>query len=241
MVKELRAEEITRVLKEELSGFHMSADLYEVGRVISAGDGIARIYGLSHAMLGELVEFEIAALKRKPLTGIVLNLEQDIVGVAVLGDENYVKEGDLVRRTKKVASVPVGDSLLGRIVDALGNAIDGNADIAVQGIRPIEVKAPGIIERKNVHEPLQTGIKVIDALTPIGRGQRELIIGDRKTGKTALAIDAIINQRGENVHCFYVAIGQKRSTVAQVHTTLKKYGAMGYTTIVAATLTTENF
>jgi len=229
MTRELKAAEISSILKDELAGFQMTADHYEIGRVISVGDGIARIHGLSNVMAGELLEMPGG------LKGMALNLEEDNVGAAIFGHDTGIKEGDKVKRTKKIASVPVGDALIGRIVDALGTAIDGNAPIRAKEFRPIEQKAPGIIDRQNVHEPLQTGIKVIDALTPIGRGQRELIIGDRKTGKTALAIDTIINQRGQNVFCFYVAIGQKRSTVAQVHETLKKYGAMEYTTIIAAT------
>ena len=229
MSTKINPEEITSILTKSLKEFGGNTDEYEVGTVLSVGDGIARVHGLSQVMAGELVEFS------KDLYGMALNLEEDNVGIAIFGDVTEVKEGDLVKRTNKIASVPVGDALIGRIVDALGVAIDGNAPIDTKEQRQIEVKAPGIIERKNVHEPMQTGIKVIDALTPIGRGQRELIIGDRKTGKTALAIDTIINQRGQDVFCFYVAIGQKRSTVASVHETLKKHGAMEYTTIIAAT------
>ncbi len=229
MTKELRQEEISAILKQQLAEFEQELDTYEVGRILKVGDGIARIYGLANVMAGELVEFPGS------LMGMVLNLEEDNVGVAIFGEDTHIKEGDLVKRTKRIASVPVGEKLCGRIVNALGEAIDGNAPIHAKEFRQIEVKAPGIIDRQNVHEPLQTGLKVIDALTPIGRGQRELIIGDRKTGKTTLAIDTIINQRGTGVYCFYVAIGQKRSTVAQVYEVLKKYGAMEYTTIVAAT------
>ena len=229
MAIDLKPEEVSSILKNQLSDFELKAETYEIGTVLSVGDGIARIHGLAEVMAGELVEFSDG------LMGMALNLEEENVGVAIFGEDTHVKEGDAVQRTKKIASVPVGEALTGRIVDALGNAIDGNAPISSSEIRQIEIKAPGIIDRANVKEPLQTGIKVIDALTPIGRGQRELIIGDRKTGKTTLAIDTIINQRGENVQCFYVAIGQKRSTVAQVYETLKKYGAMEYTTIVAAT------
>ncbi len=225
----INPDEISTILKNQLLDFEKKIDVYEVGTVISVGDGIARVFGLSGVMSGELVQFSSG------IRGMALNLEKNNVGVIIFGEDKHIKEGDSVKRTKMIASVPVGESLTGRIVDALGVAIDGNAPIAAKETRPIEVKAPGIIERKNVHEPLQTGIKVIDALTPIGRGQRELIIGDRKTGKTSLAIDTIINQRGKSVFCFYVAIGQKRSTVAQVYETLKKYGAMEYTTIVAAT------
>jgi F-type H+-transporting ATPase subunit alpha len=229
MTKTLRPEEISTILQKQLADFKTTVSVYETGKVLSVGDGIARVFGLRSVMAGELVEFTSGVM------GMALNLEEDNVGVAIFGEDKKIKEGEEVRRTKKIVSVPVGPDLVGRIVDALGNAIDGNAPIHSKDFRPIEVKAPGIIERQNVHEPLETGIKVIDALTPIGRGQRELIIGDRKTGKTTLAIDTIINQRGKGVHCFYVAIGQKRSTVAQIHETLRKYGAMEYTTIVAAT------
>ena len=229
MATDLKPEEVSAVLKQQLADFDLQTDEYEIGTVLSVGDGIARVHGLSRIMAGELVAFD------DDLQGIALNLEEHNVGVAIMGDDTRVKEGTQVRRTDTIASVPVGDTLVGRIVDALGEAIDGHAPIETEEHRQIELKAPGIIERKNVHEPLQTGIKVIDALTPIGRGQRELIIGDRKTGKTALAIDTIINQRHENVMCFYVAIGQKRSTVAKVYETLKQHGAMEYTTIIAAT------
>ncbi len=229
MTVKIKAEEITAILKKQLVDFEKKADHYEVGTVLSVGDGIARVFGLGQVMAGELVEFESG------LRGIALNLEEDNVGIAVMGEDTHIKEGQQVKRTQTIASVPVGPKLVGRVVDALGNAIDGGAPIDTKESRQIEFKAPGIIARKNVHEPMQTGIKVIDALTPVGRGQRELIIGDRKTGKTTLAIDTIINQRGEGVFCFYVAIGQKRSTVAQVHEKLKKFGAMEYTTIVAAT------
>lgn len=229
MTKTLRPEEISSILQKQLSEFKTTVSVYETGKVLSVGDGIARVFGLRSVMAGELVEFSSGVM------GMALNLEEDNVGIAIFGEDKKIKEGEEVRRTQKIVSVPVGKDLIGRIVDALGNAIDGNAPIHSSEFRPIEVKAPGIIERQNVHEPLETGIKVIDALTPIGRGQRELIIGDRKTGKTTLAIDTIINQRGKGVHCFYVAIGQKRSTVAQIHETLRKFGAMEYTTIVAAT------
>lgn len=225
----IKPEEISSVLKQQLANFSTKVETYEAGVVLSVGDGIARVYGLSNVMSGELVEFPGG------IRGMALNLEQDNVGVAIFGQDKNIKEGDEVKRTGKIASVGVGDALAGRIVDALGVAIDGKPSVVTNEFRPIEVKAPGIIDRKNVHEPMQTGIKVIDALTPIGRGQRELIIGDRKTGKTALAIDAIINQKGTGVRCFYVAIGQKRSTVVQVYEKLKQFGAMEYTTIVAAT------
>jgi len=229
MAIDLKPEEISAILKRQLADFETESKVYEVGTVLQVGDGIARVHGLSNVMAGELVEF------RGGLRGMALNLEEDNVGVAIFGDDTHVKEGDEVKRTETIASVPVGESLAGRILDGLGNAIDGGAPIQAKEFRQIEVKAPGIIKRQDVHEPLQTGVKVIDALTPIGRGQRELIIGDRKTGKTALAIDTIINQRGEDMMCFYVAIGQKRSTVVQVAETLKKFGAMEYTTIIAAT------
>jgi len=204
-------------------------ETYEVGTVLNVGDGIARVFGLSNIMAGELVEFPGG------IKGLALNLESSNVGVAIFGSDSNIKEGDEVKRTGKIASVPAGEGLLGRIVDALGAPVDGKPAFTASAMQPIELKAPGIIDHKNVHEPLQTGIKVIDALTPIGRGQRELIIGDRKTGKTTLAIDTIINQKGKGVFCFYVAIGQKRSTVVQVYETLRKFGAMEYTTIVAAT------
>ncbi len=229
MAIDLKPEEVSSILKKQLADFSTKAETYEIGTVLSVGDGIARVHGLSDVMSGELVEFSDG------LVGMALNLEEDNVGVAIFGLDTSIKEGDQVKRTERIASVPVGEELTGRIVDALGQAIDGGAPINAKEIRQIEIKAPGIIDRENVKEPMQTGIKVIDALTPIGRGQRELIIGDRKTGKTTLAIDTIINQRGGDVQCIYVAIGQKRSTVAQVHETLKKFGAMEYTTIVAAT------
>jgi len=229
MTTNIKPDEIASILKQQLQDFEHRSESYEIGTVLSVGDGIARVHGLSSVMAGELVQFP------NNIMGMALNLEETNVGIAVFGDVTQIKEGDEVRRSETIASVPVGDKLIGRIVDGLGVAIDGNAPIDSEETRQIEVKAPGIIERQNVHEPLQTGVKVIDALTPIGRGQRELIIGDRKTGKTALAVDTIINQRGKGVFCFYVAIGQKRSTVAQVYETLKKYGAMEYTTIIAAT------
>jgi F-type H+-transporting ATPase subunit alpha len=229
MTTDLKPAEIVSILKQQLADFDFKGQIKEVGTVLRVGDGIARASGLSQVRAGELVEFGSG------LTGMALNLEEDNVGIAVFGDDSSVVEGDQVTRTGKIASVPVGKAVTGRIVDALGRAIDGGAPIQSDDYRRIEVKAPGIIERDDVKEPLQTGYKVIDALIPIGRGQRELIIGDRKTGKTTLAIDTIINQRGGNVFCFYVAIGQKRSTVAQVYETLKRYGAMEYTTIVAAT------
>jgi F-type H+-transporting ATPase subunit alpha len=229
MTTDLKPAEIVSILKQQIADFDFKGQIKEVGTVLKVGDGIARVSGLSQVMAGELVEFGSG------LVGMALNLEEDNVGIAVFGDDSAILEGDQVTRTGKIASVPVGRSVTGRIVDALGRAIDGGSPIVPDEFRRIEIKAPGIIDREDVKEPLQTGYKVVDALIPIGRGQRELIIGDRKTGKTTLAVDTIINQKGGNVFCFYVAIGQKRSTVAQVHETLKRYGAMDYTTIVAAT------
>lgn len=229
MSEHLNADEISSILKQQLADFTSKVQTHEVGTVLNVGDGIARVYGLDNVMAGELIEFSGG------IQGLVLNLEESNVGVAIFGQDTHIKEGDEVKRTGKIASVPAGECLLGRIVDALGVPIDGKPGFKANIMQPIEVKAPGVIDRKNVHEPIQTGVKVIDALTPIGRGQRELIIGDRKTGKTTLAIDTIINQKGQGVYCFYVAIGQKRSTVVQVYETLRKFGAMEYTTIVAAT------
>jgi F-type H+-transporting ATPase subunit alpha len=229
MAIDIKPDEVSSILKQQLKDFDSGVSEYEVGSVLSVGDGIARVHGLSKVMAGELVEFA------NGLRGMALNLESDNVGVAIFGEDTGIREGDVVKRTESIASVPIGDELMGRVVDALGNPIDGGPPLGTSQSSQIEIKAPGIIDRKDVHEPIQTGIKVIDALTPIGRGQRELIIGDRKTGKTVLAIDTIINQRNEDVHCFYVAIGQKRSTVVQVAETLKKFGAMEYTTIIAAT------
>ncbi len=229
MAVELKSEEISAILKRQIENFDVSSDVYESGAVLSAGDGIARIYGLKNVMAGELVEFPGG------IRGIALNLEEQSVGVAIMGDSSRIREGDPVRRTKLIASVPAGPALAGRIVDALGAPIDGGPALENMEMRPIETPAPGILDRQKVREPLQTGIKVIDALTPIGRGQRELIIGDRKTGKTTLGIDAIIHQAGQGVMCFYVAIGQKRSTVTQVVERLRQHGALAYTTIVAAT------
>ena len=228
MATEIKADEVSSILKQQLADFDLKSETYETGTVLSVGDGIARIHGLSNAMSGELVEFENGT------TALVLNLEDDNVGVAIFGDGIDIKQGDTVRRTERIASVPVGDALLGRVVNAIGEPIDGKGPIEASESRQIEVKAPGIIDRANVDQPMQTGIKVIDALTPVGRGQRELIIGDRKTGKTALAIDTILNQRGGDVQCFYVAIGQKKSTIVEVYETLRKHGAMEYTTIIAA-------
>ncbi|MCG8590560.1 MAG: F0F1 ATP synthase subunit alpha, partial [Proteobacteria bacterium] len=221
--------EITDILKREIKEYDREIDVAETGTVLSAGDGIARVYGLDNALAGELVEFDGG------LRGMVLNLEEDNVGIAVMGEGVHIREGDLVRRTGRIVEVPVGEGLLGRVVDALGNPVDGKGPIESSEARRVEVKAPGIVPRQGVNEPLQTGVKAIDAMTPIGRGQRELIIGDRQTGKTAIAIDTIINQRDTDVYCIYVAIGQKQSTVAQVVEKLTQYGAMEYTTVVAAT------
>ncbi|MCH2175950.1 MAG: F0F1 ATP synthase subunit alpha [Lentisphaeria bacterium] len=226
---DLKPEEISSILQKQFTDFDTKSETYETGTVLSVGDGIARIHGLSNVMAGELVEFP------NGLKGMAMNLEVDTVGVAIFGEDTEVREGDSVKRTNEIASVPVGEAMVGRIVDALGQPVDGKGPIDTEHSCPIESPAPGIIDRKDVHEPLQTGIKVIDALTPVGRGQRQLIIGDRKTGKTTLAIDTIINQAKENVFCIYVAVGQKRSTVVEVYETLKKHGAMEYTTIVAAT------
>jgi F-type H+-transporting ATPase subunit alpha len=226
---QIRAEEVSQIIRKEIEGFDQKVSVRETGTVLEAGDGIARVYGLESAMAGELLDFG------HNVVGLVLNLEEDNVGVALLGNFEQVREGDTVKRTGKIAQVPVGDALIGRVVDALGVPIDGKGPIATTETRKIEVKAPGIIARKSVHEPMQTGIKAIDSMIPIGRGQRELIIGDRQTGKTAVATDAIINQRGQNMKCFYVAIGQKQSTVATVVEKLREHGALEYTTIIAAT------
>jgi F-type H+-transporting ATPase subunit alpha len=225
---DIKPDEVSSILKQELAGIDLKQETYETGTVLSVGDGIARVHGLSQVMASELVEFE------NGLSGIVLNLEEDNVGVAIFGADTEINQGDEVKRTERIVSVPVGDGMIGRVVNAIGEAIDGGPPIESDASRNIEIKAPGIIERQDVKEPMQTGIKVIDALTPVGRGQRELIIGDRKTGKTSLAIDTIINQRGGDVKCFYVAIGQKKSTVVEVYETLRKHGAMEYTTIISA-------
>jgi F-type H+-transporting ATPase subunit alpha len=226
---DIKPGEITDILKREIKDYDREIDVAETGTVLSIGDGIARVYGLDSAMAGELVEFPGGT------NGLVLNLEEDNVGIAIMGEASHVREGDLVRRTGRIIEVPVGEALIGRVVDALGNPIDGKGDIQTSENQRVELKAPGIVARKSVHEPLQTGIKAIDAMTPIGRGQRELIIGDRQTGKTAIAIDTIINQKNTDVYCIYVAIGQKQSTVAQVVDKLTQYGAMEYTIVVAAT------
>ena len=225
----IKTSEISALIKEQIKHYEHKVDSSDVGTVVSVGDGIALIYGLDQAMLGELLLFP------NDVYGMVMNLESENVGVVLLGEDKLVKEGDTVKRTKTVMEVPVGDALLGRVVNALGQPIDGKGEIKCNKTRPIERIAPGVIKRKSVDTPLETGITAIDAMTPIGRGQRELIIGDRQTGKTAIAIDAIINQKDKNVLCIYVAIGQKNSTVAQIVDKLKEFGAMDYTLVVAAT------
>ncbi|MCK4502123.1 MAG: F0F1 ATP synthase subunit alpha, partial [Desulfuromonadales bacterium] len=226
---EIRAEEISAIIKKQIKDFGREVEVSETGTIISVGDGIARIHGLDKAMSGELLEFPGGTM------GMVLNLEEDNVGAAILGDSEHIKEGDLVKRTEQIVQVPVGDALIGRVVNGIGIPIDGKGDIETEIYSQVEIKAPGIVARKSVHEPMQTGLKAIDAMVPIGRGQRELIIGDRQTGKTAVAIDTIINQKGNGVICVYVAIGQKRSTVAQVVEKLRQHGAMEYTIVVSAT------
>src|SRR5229473_1928420 len=234
---EIRAAEISAILKQQIANFGTEADVAEVGQVLSVGDGIARIYGLDKVQAGELVEFP------NGVKGMALNLETDNVGVVIFGDDSGIREGDTVKRTGSIVDVPVGRGLLGRVVDALGNPIDGKGPLKDVKRTRVEVKAPGIIPRRSVHEPVQTGLKAIDALVPIGRGQRELIIGDRQTGKTAVAIDAFLNQKSINasgdeklkLYCVYVAVGQKRSTVAQIVKTLQDYGALDYSIVVAAT------
>jgi F-type H+-transporting ATPase subunit alpha len=239
-MSEVRPDEISAILRRQLTGFEKETDVYEVGTVLQIGDGVARVYGLTNVMASELVEFP------NGVVGMVLNLEEDNVGCVLFGDDSLVKEGDQARRTGRIASVPVGEGLIGRVVDPLGRPIDGKGPIKESKFYPIERKALGVIDRQPVTQPLQTGVKAIDSLIPIGRGQRELIIGDRQTGKTVVALDAIINQKYthtpeaaaqgiEPVFCIYVAIGQKGSTVANVVSTLEKYGAMAYTTVVSAT------
>ncbi|MBI5477975.1 MAG: F0F1 ATP synthase subunit alpha, partial [Deltaproteobacteria bacterium] len=247
---EIRAEEISQIIRKQIQDYDQRVAVMETGTVLTAGDGIARVYGLQSAMAGELLEFPHG------VTGLVLNLEEDNVGCALLGHYESIREGDRVKRTGKIAQVPVGDAIVGRVVNALGQPVDGKGPIGEGAQRPspaaaglaaaaagsggakefrkVEIKAPGIVARQPVREPLQTGLKAIDSMIPIGRGQRELIIGDRQTGKTAVAIDTIINQKGQGVYCFYVAIGQKQSTVAQVVDKLREYGAMEYTTVIMA-------
>jgi len=226
---QIRADEISQLIKEQLKGYEAAVEVAEVGTVIEVGDGIARIYGLEKVMAGELLELP------HDVTGMVLNLEEDNVGAILLGEVMAIKEGDLVKRTGRIAQVPVGEGMTGRVVSALGQPIDGKGPIEAREHRPIERLAPGVVDRRPVKEPLQTGIKAIDSMIPIGRGQRELIIGDRQTGKTALVVDTILNQKGQDVFCIYVAVGQKRSTVAQVVKILEDGGAMAYSTVVAAT------
>ncbi|HSD51283.1 MAG TPA: F0F1 ATP synthase subunit alpha [Candidatus Methylomirabilis sp.] len=225
---QIKAEEISQIIRQQLASYEAAIDVAEVGTVIEVGDGIARIYGLERAMSMEMLEFPHGVM------GMALNLEEDNVGAVLLGEDTLIREGDQVRRTGRIASVPIGDAVIGRVVDALGQPVDGKGPIEAKEFRPIERLAPGVVDRMPVKEPLQTGIKAIDAMIPIGRGQRELIIGDRQTGKTAIAVDTIINQKGKDVYCFYVAIGQKRSTIAQVVKVLEDAGAMAYTTVVAA-------
>ena len=226
---ELRPEEITRIIREQIKNYEMKLEQSETGTVVLVGDGIAKVSGMDNCMAGELVEFSTGAF------GMAQNLEENTVSVVILGNDSGIKEGDTVKRTGKVVSVPVGAGMIGRVVDALGMPIDGKGEIASEAYRPIEMPAPGIIDRKHVSRPLQTGIKAIDSMIPIGRGQRELIIGDRQTGKTTIATDAILNQKGKDVICIYVAIGQKRSTVAQIVENLTAGGAMDYTVVVSAT------
>jgi len=229
---DIRAAEISDIIRKQIENYDKKVEVTETGTVLTAGDGIARVYGLAGAMAGELLEFTGAGGEK--VEGMVLNLEEDNVGVALLGKFESIREGDVARRTGRIVEVPVGEELVGRVVNAIGQAIDGGKPITGAKKRQVEIKAPGIIARKSVHEPLQTGIKAIDSMIPIGRGQRELIIGDRGTGKTAIAIDTIINQKGQNMYCFYVAIGQKQSTVASVVDRLTKAGAMEYTTVIVA-------
>jgi len=227
-MQQIKAEEISAIIRQQIADYDSKVEVAETGSVLSVGDGIARVYGLENAMAGELLEFP------GEVFGVVLNLETDNVGAALMAEATEIKEGDTVKRTGKIASVPVGEAVIGRVVNALGQPVDGKGPVETSETRVIEIKAPGIVKRQGVKEPLQTGIKCIDAMTPIGRGQRELIIGDRGTGKTAIAVDTIINQKGQDVFCFYVAIGQKQSTVAQVVDKLEKAGAMEYTTVVMA-------
>jgi len=226
---QIKAEEISQIIEEQIKSYEKRVEMSETGVVLSVGDGIARVYGVENAMAMELLEFPGGVM------GMVLNLEEDSVGVALLGEDTEIKEGDVVKRTGKIVQVPVGEAVRGRVIDPLGNPLDGQGPIQASEFRLVEIKAPGIVARKSVHEPMYTGLKAVDAMTPIGRGQRELIIGDRQVGKTAICIDAILAQKDSDIHCFYVAIGQKKSTVAQVVDTLRKYGAMDYTTVISAT------
>ncbi|MGH9887414.1 MAG: F0F1 ATP synthase subunit alpha, partial [bacterium] len=226
---DIRADEITKIIREQLGGFAAGVDVSEVGTVLSVGDGIARLHGLERCMAGELLEFPGG------VAGIALNLEEDSVGAVLMGEVTDIKEGDQVKRTGRIMSIPVGREMVGRVVNALGQPIDGKGPIATKDFGAIEVIAPGVVDRQPVREPLETGIKAIDSMVNIGRGQRELVIGDRQTGKTAVVVDTIINQKGKGVICIYVAIGQKRSTVSQVVRTLEEFGAMEHTIVVAAT------
>lgn len=224
----LRPEEISSIIKEQIKNYENKVELTDTGSVLKVGDGISSVYGLENAMAGELLEFP------GEVYGMALNLEEDMVGAVMLGDDQGIKEGDIVKRTGNIVQVPVGDALIGRVVNALGQPIDGKGPINTKKFRPVESEATGIISRKSVHQPLETGIKAIDAMIPIGKGQRELVIGDRQTGKTSICVDTILNQKGKDVICIYVAIGQKRSTVAQLVNTFEKYGAMDYTIVVSA-------
>src|SRR6478672_3302012 len=225
---DIKADEISKIIREQIGSYTVDVDVAEVGSIISIGDGIARVHGVDRAMAGEMLEFPHGVF------GIALNLEEDSVGAVLLGEFNEIKEGDLVKRTGRIISVPVGDELLGRVVNALGQPLDGKGPIVTKQFSPIERIAPGVVDRQGVKEPLQTGLKAIDAMVPIGRGQRELIIGDRQTGKTAVVLDTILNQKETGVVCIYVAIGQKQSTVAQVVKALEENGAMAYTIVVSA-------
>src|SRR6056297_2321201 len=224
----LRPEEISQIIKEEIKNYETELETTGVGTVLDVGDGIAHVYGLKDAMSGELLEFP------NDVYGMVLNLEEDNIGCVLLGDETKIEEGDTVKRTERVVEVPVGNNIVGRVVNSLGQPLDGEGPIEAEKYRPVEKKAPGVVERTPVKTPLQTGLKAIDSMTPIGRGQRELIIGDRQTGKTTIAIDTIINQKDQNIKCIYVAIGQKESKVARLVSTLEEKGAMSYTTVVLA-------
>ncbi len=226
---QIKAEEISQIIEGQIKNYEKRVEMSETGVVLSVGDGIARVYGVENVMAMELLEFPGGVM------GMVLNLEEDSVGCALLGEDTGIKEGDLVKRTGKIVQVPVGDAVVGRVIDPLGNPLDGKGPVSQKDTRLVEVKAPGIVPRKSVHEPMYTGLKAVDSMTPIGRGQRELIIGDRQVGKTAICIDTILAQKETDVFCIYVAIGQKKSTVAQVYDTLQKHGAMEYTTIVSAT------
>src|SRR4030043_850516 len=225
---DIKAEEISQVIREQIKNYEKRIEVSETGIVLSVGDGVARVHGVEKAMAMEMLEFPGS------IFGLCLNLEEDNVGVAIMGDDTKIKEGDTVKRTGRIAEIPVGEAVLGRVIDAVGNPLDGKGPINAKEFRRIEMVAPGVIARQPVKEPMYTGLKAIDAMTPGGRGQRELIIGDRQIGKTAIAVDAILAQKNTDIYCIYVACGQKKSTVAQVHAILEKYGAMEYTTIVAA-------